>query len=94
MGHGAEGLQCERRRLELFSARSGALARLSSSEDEIGGISDFKQRLCFAFAFWNGRDPILKERLFGLTGPQGNHGEDVKELYLYRTTRLRMASCG
>jgi hypothetical protein len=53
------------------------------SEDGIGGISDFKQRLCFAFAFWNGRDPILKERLFGLTGPQGNHGEDVKEVYWY-----------
>ena len=53
------------------------------SEDGIGGISDFKQRLCFAFAFWNGCDPILKERLFGVTGPQGNHGEDVKELYWY-----------
>lgn len=53
------------------------------SEDGIGGISDFKQRLCFAFAFWNGHDPILKERLFGLAGPQGNHGEDVKELYWY-----------
>src|SRR5436305_8203457 len=53
------------------------------SEDGIGGISDFKQRLCFSFAFWNGRDPILKERLFGVTGPQGNHGEDVKELYWY-----------
>jgi hypothetical protein len=53
------------------------------SEDGIGGISDFKQRLCFAFAFWNGRDPILKERFFGVTGPQGNHGEDVKELYWY-----------
>ena len=53
------------------------------SEDGIGGISDFKQRLCFAFAFWNGRDPILKERLFGVTGLQGNHGEDVKELYWY-----------
>ncbi len=53
------------------------------SEDGIGGISDFKQRLCLAFAFWNGRDPILKERLFGLTGLEGNHGEDVKELYWY-----------
>src|SRR5215469_8077399 len=53
------------------------------SEDGIGGISDFKQRLCFAFAFWNGRDPILKERLFGVTGPEGNHGEDVKEIYWY-----------
>jgi Mannosylglycerate hydrolase MGH1-like glycoside hydrolase domain/Glycosyl hydrolase family 63 C-terminal domain len=52
-------------------------------EDGIGGISDYKQRLCFAFAFWNGRDPILKERLFGLTGPQGNHGEDVKEIFFF-----------
>ena len=53
------------------------------SEDGIGGICDFKQHLCFAFAFWNGRDPILKERFFGLTNQQGNHGEDVKELYWY-----------
>lgn len=52
-------------------------------EDGIGGISDFKQRLCLAFAFWNGSDPFLKERLFGVTGPQGSHGEDVKELYFY-----------
>jgi hypothetical protein len=52
-------------------------------EDGIGGISDFKQRLCFAFAFWNGRDPILKERLFGLTGLEGNHGEDVKEIFFF-----------
>ena len=52
-------------------------------EDGIGGVSDFKQRLCFAFAFWNERDPILKERLFGLTGPQGNHGEDGKEIFFY-----------
>ncbi len=52
-------------------------------EDGIGGVSDFKQRLCFAFAFWNERDPILKERFFGLTGPQGNHGEDVKEMFFF-----------
>jgi hypothetical protein len=52
-------------------------------EDGIGGISDNHQRLCFALALWNGHDPILKERLFGLTGPQGNHGEDVKEYYFY-----------
>jgi hypothetical protein len=52
-------------------------------EDGIGGISDNHQRLCFALALWNERDPILKERLFGLTGPQGNHGEDVKEYYFY-----------
>jgi hypothetical protein len=49
----------------------------------IAGISDNHQRLCLAFAFWNGRDPILKERLFGLSGPEGNHGEDVKECYYY-----------
>ncbi len=52
-------------------------------EDGIAGISDDKQRLCFSVALWNGNDPILKERLFGLTGPQGNHGEDCKELYYY-----------
>src|SRR5438046_5179511 len=52
-------------------------------EDGIGGISDNHQRLCFALALWNGHDPILKERLFGLSGPQGNHGEDVKEYYFY-----------
>src|ERR1051326_1531291 len=53
------------------------------TEDGILGICDNHQRLCLAFAFWNGRDPILKERLFGLSGPQGNHGEDVKEYYYY-----------
>jgi hypothetical protein len=53
------------------------------NEDGLAGISDFKSRLCFAFAFWNERDPFLKERLFGVTGPQGNHGEDVKEVYFY-----------
>ena len=52
-------------------------------EDGIGGICDNPQRLCFALALWNGRDAILKERLFGLTGREGNHGEDVKELYWY-----------
>ena len=52
-------------------------------EDGIGGISDDKQRLCFALALWNGKDPILKERLFGLTNSEGNHGEDVKEYYFY-----------
>ena len=53
------------------------------NEDGLGGISDEQQRLCFALALWNGRDPILKERAFGLTGNQGNHGEDVKEYYFY-----------
>ena len=52
-------------------------------EDGIAGISDMHQNLCFALALWNGKDPILKERLFGLTNSEGNHGEDVKELYYY-----------
>jgi hypothetical protein len=52
-------------------------------EDGLLGICDRQARLCFALALWNGRDPILKERLFGLTGPEGNHGEDVKEAYFY-----------
>lgn len=52
-------------------------------EDGLLGITDRQCRLCFAIALWNGRDPILKERLFGLTGPEGNHGEDVKEEYFY-----------
>jgi hypothetical protein len=52
-------------------------------EDGLLGITDRQGRLCFAVALWNGQDPILKERLFGLTGPQGNHGEDVKECYFH-----------
>ncbi len=52
-------------------------------EDGIAGISDDKQQLCFSVALWNGKDPILKERLFGLTNSEGNHGEDVKEYYFY-----------
>src|SRR5215471_7781167 len=53
------------------------------NEDGIAGFCDDGQRLCLALALWNGRDPILKERLFGLTGNEGNHGEDVKEYYFY-----------
>ncbi|HET9372801.1 MAG TPA: hypothetical protein VFO19_21205 [Vicinamibacterales bacterium] len=53
------------------------------NEDGLAGICDRHQRICFALALWNGRDPILKERLFGLTGNEGNHGEDVKEYYFY-----------
>ncbi len=52
-------------------------------EDGIGGFCDTKQRVCLAVALWNGKDPILKERMFGLSNRQGNHGEDVKELYYY-----------
>src|SRR6266516_1197743 len=54
-------------------------------EDGLAGISDDQQRLCFALALWNGKDAILKERLFGLTNSEANHGEDVKEYYFYST---------
>src|SRR5690349_3719116 len=53
------------------------------SEDGLGGICDDQQRLCFALALWNERDPIIKERIFGLTNAEGNHGEDAKEYYFY-----------
>src|SRR5512132_2596252 len=53
------------------------------NEDGLAGLCDRHQYICFGLALWNGHDPILKERLFGLTGPQGNHGEDVKEQYFY-----------
>jgi hypothetical protein len=53
------------------------------NEDGLAGICDDRQTLCFALAFWNGRDPILKERIFGLAGPEGNHGEDAKEYWWY-----------
>src|SRR5277367_150837 len=53
------------------------------NEDGLAGISDRRQMVCFALALWNEKDPILKERLFGLTGNEGNHGEDVKEYYFY-----------
>src|SRR6266511_600802 len=53
------------------------------NEDGLLGLCDAHQRLCFALALWNGKDPLLKERLFGLTGSEGNHGEDVKECYWY-----------
>src|SRR4051795_12600240 len=53
------------------------------NEDGMAGISDLRHELCLGLALWNGRDPILKERMFGLTGPQGNHGEDAKEYWWY-----------
>ena len=68
---------------EYFSHDQARSRAYRWGEDGIAGISDDKQRLCFALALWNGRDPILKERLFGLTGSEGNHGEDVKEYYFY-----------
>jgi hypothetical protein len=56
-------------------------------EDGIAGFFDVEQRLCLALALWNGRDPMLEERMFGLTGNQGNHGEDVKEYWFHRVRR-------
>jgi hypothetical protein len=68
---------------DYFSHEQARSRTYRWGEDGIAGISDSRQRLCFAIALWNGNDAILKERLFGLTGPEGNHGEDVKEYYFY-----------
>ncbi len=68
---------------EYFPFDHSHLRTYRWTEDGILGICDNHQRLCFALTFWNGRDPILKERLFGLGGNEGNHGEDVKEIYYY-----------
>ena len=84
MGHGPRGLQ--RRSGDAWDYFSHDQARSRAyrwGEDGLAGISDDQQRLCFALALWNGKDPILKERLFGLTNSEGNHGEDVKEYYFY-----------
>jgi hypothetical protein len=63
------------------------------SEDGLAGLSDREQRLCFALSSWNGRDPILKERIFGLSGPDGNHGEDAKEYWCLSTRRRTTPGC-
>jgi hypothetical protein len=68
---------------EYFSHDQARSRAYHWGEDGLAGISDDKQRLCFALALWNGKDPIIKERLFGLTNREGNHGEDVKEYYFY-----------
>jgi len=83
VGYSSRGLQRGRQRLGLFHPRSGTLTGLPVGRRRAGGICDEKQRLCFALALWNERDPILKERLFGLTNSEANHGEDVKEYYFY-----------
>ena len=83
VGDGARGLQRLGRRVGLLHPRPVPLACLPLGEDGLAGISDDQQLLCFALALWNGKDPILKERLFGLTNSEGNHGEDVKEYYFY-----------
>ena len=69
--------------MEALYSRPGALGAYRWGEDGLAGISDDRQQLCFALALWNGTDPILKERLFGLDNGEGNHGEDVKEYYFY-----------
>lgn len=68
---------------EYFSHDMARSRAYRWGEDGLGGICDRNQRICFSVALWNGHDPILKERLFGLSGPEGNHGEDVKEYYFY-----------
>src|SRR6266542_95451 len=68
---------------EYFSHDQARSRAYRWSEDGLGGVCDLQQTLCFAFAFWNGVDPILKERIFGLTNAQGNHGEDAKEYWWY-----------
>src|ERR1700733_14664048 len=68
---------------EYFSHEHARSRTYRWGEDGIAGICDRHQLICFGLALWNGRDPILKERLFGLNGHEGNHGEDVKEYYFY-----------
>src|SRR5512132_2140405 len=68
---------------DYFSHDDARARAYQRGEDGLAGISDDKQRLCFALALWNGKDPILKERLFGLSNSEANHGEDVKEYYFY-----------
>ena len=84
VGHGARGLQRARQRVGLLPARSRAQPRVSLGRGRPRRHSAITSSGCASsLALWNGRDPILKERLFGLTNGEGNHGEDVKELYYY-----------
>lgn len=83
MGHGTRGLQQRRRCLALFSPRTRPQPRYRWGEDGLAGFSDKAQHWCLGLGLWNERDPILKERLFGLNNSEGNHGEDVKELYFF-----------
>src|ERR1700731_1302657 len=83
MGHGPRGLQRQRRCVELLQHDQARSRAYHWGEDGLAGFSDDHQQLGFALAVWNGKGPILKERLFGLTNSEGNHGEDVKEYYYY-----------
>ena len=85
---------------EYFSHDQARSRAYHWGEDGLAGVSDDQQQLCFALALWNERDPILKERLFGLTNAEGNHGEDVKEYYFYLDStpthsymKMRGAAC-
>jgi hypothetical protein len=80
-GNRARGRQRRRRRLALLSLPRRALTRLPLERGRPGGPLRSRPAPCFALSFWNGRDPILKERIFGLSGPAGNHGEDTKEYW-------------
>ena len=83
MGNRPRGLQYDGNAWDYFSHDQSRSRAYRWGEDGLGGICDDKQELCFALALWNERDPILKERLYGLTNSEGNHGEDVKEYYFY-----------
>src|SRR4029078_1258795 len=78
-----EDISCDGDAWNYFSHDHSRSRAYRWGEDGLGGISDNRQLLCFALALWNERDAILKERLFGLTNSEGNHGEDVKEYYFY-----------
>ena len=79
---------------DYFSHDQARSRAYHCGQDGLAGISDDKQRLCFSRALWNGKDPILKECLFGLTNSEGNHGEEVKEYYFYLdSTPIASASC-
>jgi hypothetical protein len=82
-GNPREDYSADGRAWDYFTHDHARMRTYRWTEDGIAGICDNHQRLCFAPAFWNGVDPILKERLFGVAGPEGNHGEDVKEYYYY-----------
>jgi hypothetical protein len=83
MGNGARGLLRQRRLLNYLPHDDARSRTYRWGEDGLLGITDRQCRLCFSIALWNGKDPILKERLFGLTYPQGKHGVDVTECYYY-----------
>lgn len=78
-----EDYSCDGNAWEYLSHDAARSYAYRWGEEGIGGISDDRQLLCFSLSFWNGKDPVLKERFFGLTGREGNHGEDVKEYYYY-----------